>query len=311
MKRLTNIILCIALFLSLASCDNNENLSEGLVSDDLSSNAVEEDLPEMVIGHTVSWYTVNVKSDHEDFTASQEMYEVLHMEVEEELIGTTVSGNYFGLEFNNAVYDGSKRMDGYLVHYYFETGVGTLGFLVRDKIPNPTNEMILYTCIFSKSSETLTSEEERINKARELIQLYGNPAFLEYDTAWPFPDILQFQKKINGVVVDVSTVTFMDDKIVSIKLENGFLTETLPEYDDDDYVNGAMKKVRDFYEAQAYDYFSDVTLLSARNPYLVYSPDYQTYAISQEIEFKVSYKDDTESIVTQIFYFPFDPKDYE
>lgn len=310
MKRLTNIILCIALLLSLASCDNNENLSEGIVSDDLSSYAVEEDLPEMVIGHTVSWYTKNEKSDYKDFTSRQEMDQVLHSEVEKELIGTTVSGNYFGLEFNNAVYDGSKRMDGYLVHWYFETGVGTLGFLVRDKIPNPTNEMILYYCIFSKS-EKLTSEEERINKARELIKLYGNPDFLEYDTVWAFPDILQFQKKINGVVVDVSTVTFMNDEIVSIKLENGVLTETLPEYDADDYVNGAMKKVRDFYEAQAYDYFSDVTLLSAKNSYLKYCLDYQTYAIAQEIEFKVRYKDDTESVVTQIFYFPFDPEDYE
>ncbi len=293
MKRLINIILCIAMLLPF-----------------VSSCAVEDDLPEMVFGLNVSWYATNEKSDYKDFTSRQEMDEVLHMEVEEELIGTTMSGNYFGLEFKDAVYDGSKRMDGYLVHYYFESGVGTLGFVVRDKFPNPTNEMALYNCVFSKS-EKLISEEERINKARDLVKLYGNPAFLEYDTAWIDPDVFQFQKKINGVVVDNTTVTFMDDKIVSIKLENGFLTETLPEYDADDYVDGAMKKVRDFYEAQAYDYFSDVTLLSARNSYLKYLPDYQTYAIKQEIEFKVFYKDDTESIVTQIFYFPFDPDDYE
>ena len=354
MKRL--ILIFTSIILLFSACDTSEvsessfldqSQAESTVSNTLSdtSDAIsditanesgtesnENDLPVMLLGGPGPDATTDESFDRFMFQNAEildHFDQYFLYEPDPDFInkpkGTTFSGSYYGLEFDEAEYDGLQRkVDGKLLHIYAQRFPGNRGDTKIYIDPDTGVPCGLYDLNQNPFNENFLSEEEFLDIAKKFVVEHSafNPDLSEYVSKVFWSTAITevyFEKQINGVCVD-RLCLWLDTTGKILYFEdcepNGFIT-AIPDYSADEYLEASIKKFYDLLDG----HYEEIGMLKPKvelkiGPVasLIYNPDYDLCAINVRLSCSVQYTEDVDlpdSCSTIDFYFPFDPDDYE
>ena len=299
-------------------------------------NGNNDNLPYMFLGDVVTSNCL-INTKYYDFIEESKEIDVYSNHLDrykselEKVRETTFSGSYCGIEFNEAEYRSIYSSDeGNFVSLFSQSirddGMRTVVGL-KSGLP----------CEFTDSppkTGVVLSDEELISRAKLFISenSYTRPDITDYacyfehlNKVYPGSEgdcvFVSVEKKVNGICLDKFYLEMnCDGGVVQFfeypVLFSGDSVTALPDYTVFDYIEASIKKLHTIFDGH-YDEIDLVEFNSFHvdeTPYLVYIPIIDSYAIRVELQYTVELKENVcwePGTDHRVFYFPFDPKDYE
>jgi len=304
------LLLFLTVLISISTACNNENDNPSLA--DKSSDGIFEEsqnianLPTLLIGDYFRGSATkedNIESIMEfDFPDSNTYF------YDQELIDTTISGTYFGIAFDNAIYQNSLLYDSgeSTIDYYYNDS-GTVGFDRKNGKP----------CYIAPEYST-KSENDKYLSEEELLKI-AERLILEntlYDINWNDYHLAISQDKINEhyfvfrKYVDEITVSTY---IITLHKNNGQLKffrdilqrdiPEMPDYSLEEYLESAKFKIEDYYSSNNFDFVNAVTDFKIHSASYMYYNGTQ-HAIKLIVSYTVVYSDG-ETVPKSNYFFHF------
>jgi hypothetical protein len=299
-------------------------------------NGNNDNLPYMFLGDSLTSACLS-STKYYDFIEESKEIDVYSNHLDrykselEKVRETTFSGSYCGIEFNEAEYRSIYSNDeGNFASFFSQsirddgkrTVVGLKSGLPCEFLDSPPKTGVVL------------SDEELISRAKLFISenSYTRPDTTDYacyfehinkaypgsEGDWVFASV---EKKVNGICLDKYYIEMNCDGGVTRFCEypvlfSGDSVTALPDYTVFDYIEASIKKLHTIFDG----HYDEIDLIEFNSfhvdatPYLVYIPIIDSYAIRVELQYTVELKENVSwkpGTDHRVFYFPFDPKDYE
>ena len=312
MKKIICLLIVSIIILSSCQVDTTTDIQSSNVSDELSnidSSYSSNDLPEFVVAKILYPPPYGYYDDINEIAVIDPGYfnEVLYYE---ELEGKTISGTYFGYNFENAVYEDSMHYaHTYLIlDYYRVKDFGRIGFERGTETPH---FMFITDPGTAKRDEPYTEEElleiaepwvrENTCKNIDWSTVKLDPEFTHTRGGWHQFCFRQYDE--NGICINSCEVwiEYSTGSVCRFKDFQDNEIPDLPDYTLDEYLESAKTVVLDYYADKNFEYVKEVIDFSLHGPcYFHY--DEKDHIIQVTVWYTVVYADGTENLRKSLLY---------